>query len=124
MTGGAGGHAGISPFDGPHQLLRIERHRLLCAFVIPLAKFCQAAALLVRHEDLDSQVLQDDEESIPLSTVIEFISQDLKTMVTLIGIQPENAIECEELSDREKAGVSRLLVIISRTLGGATSIKK
>ncbi len=54
--------------------------------------------------------------ALPLSAVMEFVAQDLKTMVTLVGIQPENAIECAELSDREQAGVSRLLVIINRIL--------
>jgi hydrogenase 3 maturation protease len=55
--------------------------------------------------------------ALPLSSVMEFIAEDLKTVVTLVGIQPENTIKCDDLSDREKAGMSRLLIIIKSILG-------
>ncbi len=55
--------------------------------------------------------------ALPLSSVMEFIAEDLKTMVTLVGIQPENTIECDDLSDREQAGLSRLLVIMKSIPG-------
>jgi hydrogenase 3 maturation protease len=39
--------------------------------------------------------------ALPLSAVMEFIAKDIKTKVTLIGIQPEPAVAGTELSDRK-----------------------
>jgi hydrogenase 3 maturation protease len=55
--------------------------------------------------------------ALPLSAVMEFIAKDIRTRVTLVGIQPEHAIGCTDLSDLEQAGVNRLLVSIKRILG-------
>jgi hydrogenase 3 maturation protease len=55
--------------------------------------------------------------ALPLSAVMEFIAKDIRTKVTLVGIQPENAFGCTELSDLEQTGVNRLLVSIKRILG-------
>jgi hydrogenase 3 maturation protease len=55
--------------------------------------------------------------ALPLSAVMEFIGKDIGTRVTLVGIQPEHAIGCTELSDLEQAGMNRLLVSIKRILG-------
>jgi hydrogenase 3 maturation protease len=56
--------------------------------------------------------------ALPLSAVMEFIKKDIKTKVSLVGIQPENAIVGMDLSDREKDAISRLLTSITRIQGG------
>ena len=55
--------------------------------------------------------------AMPLSAVMEFIKKDIKTKVTLVGIQPENAIEGMDLSDREQDAIGGLLASITRILG-------
>jgi Ni,Fe-hydrogenase maturation factor len=54
---------------------------------------------------------------MPLSAVMEFIKKDIKTKVTLVGIQPENASEGMDLSDREQDAIRGLLASITRILG-------
>jgi hydrogenase 3 maturation protease len=61
--------------------------------------------------------------ALPLSAVMEFIKKDIKTKVTLVGIQPENAIEGMDLSDREQDAISGLLATITRILGGNSQEK-
>jgi len=61
--------------------------------------------------------------ALPLSAVMEFIKKDIKTNVTLIGIQPETVMEGMDLSEREHAAIRDLLVNLARIFGGNSTEK-
>jgi hydrogenase 3 maturation protease len=58
--------------------------------------------------------------ALPLSAVMEFVKKDIKTKVTLIGIQPEVTIDRTTLSDREQVAIKDLPASIARILSGNT----
>jgi hydrogenase 3 maturation protease len=61
--------------------------------------------------------------ALPLSAVMEFIKKDIKTKVTLVGIQPEGTFDRIALSDREQGAIRGLLTSLTHILDGNSSEK-
>ncbi len=70
---------------------------------------------IVHADEVQARLLST--HALPLSVVMEFLAEDAKTQVTLVGIQPNTAHHGEIPCSQEQAGLTRLLVSIFHILG-------
>ncbi len=69
---------------------------------------------IVRAADVQARLFST--HALPLSVVMQFLEEDTKAPVTLIGIQPDTRAHESAPSALEEAGLTRLLVSVFRIM--------